>query len=132
MTKEEKRKAEAIRQMKILKCSYEEAYQIVLDDEAVDRGEPLPWDLTPEQLKESKKARQADRVKPKEKVKRERKVNENKKTIITDLLNFFQEKENFQNVEILNAERQIAFSIGDKKYELTLVEKREKKAKGDW
>lgn len=131
MTKEEKRKAEAIRQMKILKCSYEEAYQIVLDDEAVDRGEPLPWDLTPEQLKESKKARQADRVKPKEKVKRERKVNENKKTIITDLLNFFQEKENFQNVEILNAERQIAFSIGDKKYELTLVEKREKKAKGD-
>ena len=131
MTKEEKRKAEAIRQMKILKCSYEEAYQIVLDDEAVDRGEPLPWDLTPEQLKESKKARQADRVKPKEKVKRERKVNENKKTIIADLLNFFQEKENFQNVEILNAERQIAFSVGDKKYELTLVEKREKKAKGD-
>lgn len=131
MTKEEKRKAEAIRQMKILKCSYEEAYQIVLDDEAVDRGEPLPWDLTPEQLKESKKARQADRVKPKEKVKRERKVNENKKIIIADLLNFFQERENFQNVEILNAERQIAFSIGDKKYELTLVEKRDKKAKGD-
>ena len=131
MTKEEKRKAEAIRQMKILKCSYEEAYQIVLNDEAVDRGEPLPWDLTPEQLKESKKARQADRVKPKEKIKRERKVNENKKIIIADLLNFFQERENFQNVEILNAERQIAFSIGDKKYELTLVEKRDKKAKGD-
>ena len=128
MTKEEKRKAEAIRQMNILKCSYEEAYQIVLDDEAVDRGEPLPWDLTPEQLKESKKARQADRAKPKEKVKRERKANENKKTIIADLLNFFQESEEFENVEVLNAERQIAFSLGGKKYELTLVEKREKKA----
>ena len=128
MTKEEKRKAEAIRQMNILKCSYEEAYQIVLDDEAVDRGEPLPWDLTPEQLKESKKARQADRAKPKEKVKRERKANENKKTIIADLLNFFQENEEFENVEVLNAERQIAFSLGGKKYELTLVEKREKKA----
>lgn len=128
MTKEEKRKAEAIRQMNILKCTYEEAYQIVLDDEAVDRGEPLPWDLTPEQLKESKKARQADRAKPKEKVKRERKANENKKIIIADLLNFFQESEEFENVEVLNAERQIAFSLGGKKYELTLVEKREKKA----
>lgn len=128
MTKEEKRKAEAIRQMNILKCSYEEAYQIVLDDEAVDRGEPLPWDLTPEQLKESKKARQADRAKPKEKVKRERKANENKQLIIADLLNFFQENEEFENVEVLNAERQIAFSLGGKKYELTLVEKREKKA----
>jgi len=127
MTKEEKRKAEAIRQMNILKCSYEEAYQIVLDDEAVDRGEPLPWDLTPEQLKESKKARQADRAKPKEKVKRERKANENKQIIIADLLNFFQENEEFENVEVLNAERQIAFSLGGKKYELTLVEKREKK-----
>ena len=127
MTKEEKRKAEAIRQMNILKCSYEEAYQVVLDDEAVDRGEPLPWDLTPEQLKESKKARQADRAKPKEKVKRERKANENKQIIIADLLNFFQENEEFENVEVLNAERQIAFSLGGKKYELTLVEKREKK-----
>lgn len=128
MTKEEKRKAEAIRQMNILKCSYEEAYQIVLDDEAVDRGEPLPWDLTPEQMKVSKQARQADRAKPKEKVKRERKVNENKQIIIADLLNFFQENEEIENVEVLNAERQIAFALGGKKYELTLVEKREKKA----
>jgi hypothetical protein len=29
---------------------------------------------------------------------------------------------------VLNAGRQIAFSLGGKKYELTLVEKREKKA----
>ena len=128
MTKEEKRKAEAIRQMNILKCSYEEAYQIVLDDEAVDRGEPLPWDLTPEQLKESKKARQADRAKPKEKVKRERKPNETKQMIISNLLTYFQECEDIELVEVLNAERQLAFSLGGKKYELTLVEKREKKA----
>lgn len=128
MTKDEKRNEKALKLMAQLDCSYEEAYQVVLDDEAVDRGEALPWDLTPEQLKESKKARQADRAKPKEKVKRERKANENKKTIIADLLNFFQENEEFENVEVLNAERQIAFSLGGKKYELTLVEKREKKA----
>ena len=128
MTKEEKRNEKALKLMAQLDCSYEEAYQVVLDDEAVDRGEALPWDLTPEQLKESKKARQADRAKPKEKVKRERKANENKQIIIADLLNFFQENEEFENVEVLNAERQIAFSLGGKKYELTLVEKREKKA----
>lgn len=128
MTKEEKRNEKALKLMAQLDCPYEEAYQVVLDDEAVDRGEALPWDLTPEQLKESKKARQADRAKPKEKVKRERKANENKQIIITDLLNFFQENEEFENVEVLNAERQIAFSLGGKKYELTLVEKREKKA----
>ena len=128
MTKEEKRKEKALKLMATLDCSYDEAYQVVLDDEAVDKGEALPWDLTPEQLKESKKARQADRAKPKEKVKRERKANENKQLIIADLLNFFQENEEFENVEVLNAERQIAFSLGGKKYELTLVEKREKKA----
>ena len=128
MTKDEKRNEKALKLMAQLDCSYEEAYQVVLDDEAVDRGEPLPWDLTPEQLKESKKARQADRAKPKEKVKREQKTNENKQIIIADLLNFFQENEEFENVEVLNAERQIAFSLGGKKYELTLVEKREKKA----
>ena len=128
MTKEEKRNEKALKLMAQLDCSYEEAYQVVLDDEAVDRGEPLPWDLTPEQLKESKKARQADRAKPKEKIKRERKANENKQIIIADLLNFFQENEEFENVEVLNAERQIAFTLGSKKYELTLVEKREKKA----
>lgn len=127
MTKDEKRNEKALKLMAQLDCSYEEAYQVVLDDEAVDRGEALPWDLTPEQLKESKKARQADRAKPKEKVKRERKANENKQIIIADLFNFFQENEEFENVEVLNAERQIAFSLGGKKYELTLVEKREKK-----
>lgn len=128
MTKDKKRNEKALKLMAQLDCSYEEAYQVVLDDEAVDRGEALPWDLTPEQMKASKKARQADHAKPKEKVKKEKKVNENKKTIIADLLNFFQESEEFENVEVLNAERQIAFSLGGKKYELTLVEKREKKA----
>ena len=127
MTKEEKRKAEAIRQMNILKCSYEEAYQIVLDDEAVDRGEALPWDLTPEQMKSSKKARQADHAKPKEKVKRERKKNDVKETLISDLANFLEEQEKYSSVEITNSERQIAFTLSDLKFELTLVQKREKK-----
>ena len=127
MTKDEKRNEKALKLMAQLDCSYEEAYQVVLDDEAVDRGEALPWDLTPEQMKASKKARQADHAKPKEKVKRERKKNDVKETLISDLANFLEEQEKYSSVEITNSERQIAFTLGDLKFELTLVQKREKK-----
>lgn len=128
MTKEEKRKEKALKLMATLDCSYDEAYQVVLDDEAVDKGEILPWDLTPEQLKESKKARQADRAKPKEKVKREKKVNTVKQAIIAEMLEVFENNSRYTEVNVLNPERQIAFTLGDKKFEITLVEKREKKA----
>ena len=127
MTKDEKRNEKALKLMAQLDCSYDEAYQVVLDDEAVDRGEALPWDLTPEQMKVSKKARQADHAKPKEKVKRERKKNDVKANLILDLANFLEESETITGVEITNAERQVAFTLGDLKFELTLVQKREKK-----
>ena len=127
MTKDEKRNEKALKLMAQLDCSYDEAYQVVLDDEAVDRGEALPWDLTPEQMKASKKARQADHAKPKEKVKRERKKNDVKANLILDLANFLEESETITGVEITNAERQVAFILGDLKFELTLVQKREKK-----
>lgn len=127
MTKDEKRNEKALKLTAQLDCSYDEAYQVVLDDEAVDRGEALPWDLTPEQMKASKKARQADHAKPKEKVKRERKKNDVKANLILDLANFLEESETITGVEITNAERQVAFTLGDLKFELTLVQKREKK-----
>ena len=127
MTKDEKRNEKALKLMAQLDCSYDEAYQVVLDDEAVDRGEALPWDLTPEQLKESKKARQADHAKPKEKVKRERKRNDAKANLIFALANFLKDSETITEVEITNPERQVAFTLGDLKFELTLVQKREKK-----
>ena len=127
MTKDEKRNEKALKLMAQLDCSYDEAYQVVLDDEAVDRGEALPCDLTPEQMKASKKARQADHAKPKEKVKRERKKNDVKANLILDLANFLEDSETITGVEITNAERQVAFTLGDLKFELTLVQKREKK-----
>ena len=127
MTKDEKRNEKALKLMAQLDCSYDEAYQVVLDDEAVDRGEALPWDLTPEQLKESNKARQADHANPKEKVKRERKRNDAKANLIFALANFLKDSETITEVEITNPERQVAFTLGDLKFELTLVQKREKK-----
>ena len=127
MTKDEKRNEKALKLMAQLDCSYEEAYQVVLDDEAVDRGEPMPWDLTGEQLKASKKVRQADHAKPKEKVKRERKANTVKQSVIAEILEALESNSRYSEINVINEERQIAFTLGDKKFELTLVEKREKK-----
>lgn len=111
--------------MQALNISYEEAKELVEDDEKVDRGEPLPWDLTPEQMKVSKKARQAEHSKPKEKVKREKKENQTKKEIIEKLFNLI--NENYENVVIENPERMITFSINDENFDLTLIQKRKKK-----
>lgn len=112
--------------MKLRGYDYETAKQIVLDDEAVDKGEPLPWDLTPEQKKVQKQARQADReVGKTEKRAKTVKENPQKAQLIADLAKFLEQ--NVENVEILNKERQISFDFGEEKYELTLVQKRKPK-----
>lgn len=111
--------------MEALDISYEEAKELVEDDERVDRGESLPWDLTPEQMKVSKKARQADHAKPKEKVKKEKKENVIKKEIIEKIYNLI--NENYENTSVENDERMISFSVGDENFEITLVQKRKKK-----
>lgn len=111
--------------MEALDISYEEAKELVEDDERVDRGESLPWDLTPEQMKVSKKARQADHAKPKEKVKKEKKENVIKKEIIEKIYNLI--NENYEKTNVENDERMISFSVGDENFEITLVQKRKKK-----
>lgn len=111
--------------MEALDISYEEAKELVEDDERVDRGESLPWDLTSEQMKVSKKARQADHAKPKEKVKKEKKENVIKKEIIEKIYNLI--NENYENTNVENDERMISFSVGDENFEITLVQKRKKK-----
>lgn len=61
--------------------------------------------------------------------KRERKPNATKGGIIEELSRFLAENSDFsvENVEIVNKERQIAFTIGGDKFELTLVQKRKLK-----
>jgi hypothetical protein len=54
--------------------------------------------------------------------KRSKKKNATKGDLIAKLAEFM--TNNAENVEITNAERQIAFTIGENKYELTLVQKR--------
>ena len=115
--------------MRLLNCDEAEARQVIADDKAIDRGEPMPFDLTPEQMKISRQYTKIGTRKTPTVYnfdQRKRKENPTKQSIIAELAAFL--KDNSENacesVEITNKERQIAFSIGTTKYELTLVQKR--------
>ena len=113
--------------MKTGRYSLEECQQLVLDDEKVDKGEPLPWDLTKEQKANQKKAISTGTRTQKAPTKRTKKDNPLKKSIIDEIALALGENAIYENVEIVNGERLIAFTVGDSKFELTLVQKRDKK-----
>ena len=110
-----------------------EALDVIACDHEIDRGIAQEFDLDPEREKMAKKFANAT-TKKKPTVydfkQRERKANPTKASIIAELAKFLAEdSENAcEGVEVTNKERQIAFTIGDQKYELTLVQKRTPKA----
>ena len=123
--------------MRILNVSAEEADEILKADKAIDRGERVPFDLSPEQEKLAKKYANVDTKKRKKPTVynldakgKARKENPTKASIIAELAKFLTEtSENAcEMVEITNKERQIAFKIGENAYELTLVQKRKPKS----
>lgn len=113
--------------MRSLKCSQEEAVEILMADKAIDRGERMEFDLSPEAEKQAKKlANTSTRQTKGQKTERKRKENPTKATAIAELAQFLTEN-GYEMVEITNKERQIAFKIGENAYELTLVQKRKPK-----
>ena len=128
--------AKQLESMKRLGMTDAEISDVIASDNAIDKGEKMPFDLTPEQEKEAKKytkagTRKAPTVYKMDNTdgKRSRKENPTKAGIIAELAKFL--TENSENacemVEITNKERQIAFKIGENAYELTLVQKRKPK-----
>ena len=114
--------------MRLLGCSEAEANDIIASDRAIDRGEKVAFDLTPEQEREVKKyravgTRKTDKTQPSE---RKRKENPTKATVIAEIAQFLIEN-GYESVEITNKERQIAFKVGENAYEFTLVQKRKPK-----
>ena len=110
-----------------LKCTREEALEIIECDKAIDRGERVYFDLDPEAEKQAKKyANTGTRQTNEQKTERKRKENPTKATIIAEISEFLTEK-GYEMVEITNKERQIAFKVGENAYELTLVQKRKPK-----
>ena len=108
--------------MNSLGLTRDEAIQLIADDVAIDKGAKL-FELSAEQAKEAKKARQADR-KPTvynfDTSKRKRKENPSKRELIrafNSLLNTFEECE---KSEVTNPEREIVFHFRGTKYKLVL------------
>ena len=117
--------------MKVLDIPEAEAIQLVMDDKAVDKGEKL-FELSAEQKKVAKKyagTGTKKRTVYKFDTAKKKKENPVKQKIITEIERFLNENSEIcaENVQIINAERQITFKIGENDYELTLVQKRKAK-----
>lgn len=112
--------------MEKLGISEEDALQLIEDDKRIDKGEKL-FELTEEQKKNAKKATNVgEKTKKSTKKAPIRKKNDTKALIITELSDFLTQNAEIvaENVEIVNAERQISFKIGENSYSLTLTQHR--------
>ena len=113
----------------LLGCSMVEAQQIIEDDKKIDKGERVAFDLSKE---DEKKALKLANVKEHKKPavykfeKRERKADTTKEGVIEQISNFLQEN-GYENVEITNKSKLIAFKIGEDNYEFNLIRKRKPK-----
>lgn len=113
----------------LLGCSMVEAQQIIEDDKKIDKGERVAFDLSKE---DEKKALKLANVKEHKKPavykfdKRERKADTTKEGVIQAIYDFLSEN-GYENCEILNKSKLIAFKIGEDNYELDLKRKRKPK-----
>lgn len=125
MTKDE---AQIERIMTALKCSLDEAKDILEKDKIIDRGGRVEFDLPIEQEKEAKKMANATQRKKPTVYKfsqRERKADTTKEGVIQAVYDFLVES-GYQNCEVTNKSKLIVFSIGDDNYEFNLIRKRKK------
>ena len=131
MTEKEKKVVQNL--MDILKCTEEDALDIIATDKIIDKGGRTKYDLPIEKEKEAlkigavndRKAKSADNLRGKV-----RAENPTKSGIIAEIAEYLTEKSNFacENVRIVNKERLIAFNCGENDYEITLVQKRKPKS----
>ena len=110
--------------MKALDLTREEAIEMWMDDHDIDQGKAKDFDLDPEKQKIVKEMTKAGgKARAKETKPRERKPNDEKRTIIQDLNGFLVNncQDYINSVEITNIEREITFKIGENAYSLTLT-----------
>jgi hypothetical protein len=106
--------------MACLKCSEEEALQVIADDKRIDRGEKL-FELTAEQTKAAKEARQAPRTPTVYKfTKREKKAKPEKAQICSAMVEGLREL-GIADLEVVNEEREFLFTLNGTKYKVTLA-----------
>lgn len=111
--------------MNTLGITREEAIQLIADDEEIDhmiRTSDIDGDLTEEQRKSAKKARQADRkptVYKFDTTKRKRAENTGKRFLIDEIKKCL-ENAGADNLEVTNPEREIVFMSEGTKYKIVL------------
>ena len=125
--------------MTALKCTREEAIEVIKDDEAIDKGEKL-FELTPEQKKAAKQATITTgnrRERSYKFTKRERKPDNIKRELIliiadaiaVDCCSFSSLLEFVTDINIIKPEREISFKVGQDTYSITLTKHRKAKDK---
>lgn len=121
MTATEREKS-ILKHMTLLKCTREEAEEIVACDERIDKGEKL-FELSAEQEKASKKARAIGMKTTPTKAtttKRERKADNDKAMLIDEIKSAIEGLECVEGVEVTNAEREMLFHCNGRKFKIVL------------
>jgi hypothetical protein len=117
MTQEEKKISQM---MSLLRCSREEAIQVIEDDKRIDRGEKL-FELTPDQKQAAKQARQAPRAPTVYKfTQREKKAKPEKAQICSAMIEGLQSL-GIADLDVTNEEREFLFTLNGVKYKVTLA-----------
>lgn len=123
------------------KLGYSDAQieEMLEDDKAVDRNEPLPWDMSKDEHKKAMKYANVDEHKKSTEKKaptvynwntegKTKKENTTKVEIIAALANFLAENTDLgcENVEIVNKQGKISMKIGENLYSVSLTQHRNK------
>ena len=119
------------------KLGYSDAQieEMLEDDKAVDRNEPLPWDMSKEEHKKAMKYANADEHKKKEPTVynwdtkgKTTKQNVTKEQLISALADFLTENEDLgcQGVSITNKQGKVEFTVGENSFSFSLTQHRKK------
>ena len=119
------------------KLGYSDAQieEMLEDDKAVDRNEPLPWDMSKEEHKKAMKYANADEHKKKEPTVynwdtkgKTTKQNVTKEQLISALADFLSTSEELgcENVSITNKQGKVEFTVGENSFSFSLTQHRKK------
>ena len=112
--------------MNLLSITEAEAEEVMAYDRKVNKGEKTEYDLSTEKQKAANDLTKTHtRTVYNFTKQKEHKTNEVKASLIAYLVGALSTE--VKNLEVLNPERQLTFSVGEHQYELTLTQKRAKK-----
>ena len=109
-----------LRIMSALNVDRAQAEEIYQADKAIDRGEPMPFDLDPEKAKNVRKYTQVARPVMVESKPRTRKADEDKRYLLSLLAECVENVAEGGVVEVTRLERELVFHYNGKKYKITL------------